>query len=503
VIEKKAESIYKPTDNTKKLGNSRASYPLDPDKNLNPFFLRASKDEALKAITENSIGSALVGAMVDGVIGSGITLEAAPSDSILTMNADKVAKNAQRIEEMWHLWSTTPEACDVAEEQTLGAMVRVAGANAYSTGDVLQYIGIRNWQGVYVPVIRFYDGRVVEAQSGDDTIAGVRVDKSGNTTGYSIKQEGKGLGSYEYKTVDRFDVYPDSNDKRVQYNLVLAGKVQPNQKRGRSLILPAINDIIMLEKFSEAQMVKAVVQSYITAFIERDKELIDHSGAFHSGIDPLLGQLEEDAKAGEVGDYDQPITMGPGYVQTLAPGERLVMADSKSPVTEFWAFMEGNIKLIAAATRTPFEVALMAFNSNYSASQAAIQAAARTWDIERKLFAMQTMQPIYNLFVYLMVIQGLVDCPKYLENPFVRAAWNNANWHGPVILNIDPVKNATAATLRLNNMTSTYEDESRNLGRDFDKVVARRRLENQMMKENGLISNLTVEKKDVEEGSDE
>jgi capsid protein len=70
-------------------------------------------------------------------------------------------------------------------------------------------------------------------------------------------------------------------------------------------------------------------------------------------------------------------------------------------VAEFWKFMEGQLKLVCMAVCIPYEVALQVFNSNYSASQAAIQAAARKWDIERKAFAMQAMQPVYELMVWL------------------------------------------------------------------------------------------------------
>ena len=145
----------------------------------------------------------------------------------------------------------------------------------------------------------------------------------------------------------------------------------------------------------------------------------------------------------------------------------------------------------------PYEVALQVFNTNYSASQAAIQAAARKWDIERRMFAMQAMQPVYEFMVWLLVQQGIINCPGYKDNPFVRAAWNNANWHGPVVLNIDPIRNATAATLRLNNMTSTYEDENRQLGKDFDKVIERRKQEAKALSDYELSPDLSVDKKNV------
>jgi len=505
-VDKKAESIYRKTGDTQKTSNFRATYPLNPDIAVAAYLLKASKDEALKLSTEDAVGSGLVNCIVDGTIGSGLSLESSVSGNVLTVGKKKISKNSQLIEEYWNLWEKTPEACDVLGENTLGAMVRVAAFNAYATGDVLQYIGIHKWHGVYVPYVRFYDGRAVanrdDAQNTERQVSGVRLDENGRPVGYTIKIE-KSPYKYEYKDVGRYVKYPSSNDvQRVQYNLILTGKVQPNQRRGRPLVLPAMDDIIMMSKFSEAELVKAVVQSYITAFVTRDKDLLATNPNPSVSSDAFVGQLHADRQADETGAYDKPITMGPGYVQTLAPGENIVLPESKSPVPEFWKFMEGQLKLVCMAVGLPFEVALQVFNSNYSASQAAIQAAARKWDIERRAFAMQAMQPVYELMVWLLNMQGIVNCPGYQTNPFVRAAWNNAEWHGPVVLNIDPVKNATAATLRLNNLTSTYEEENRKLGKDFDKVAERRKQEADMLASLGLKPDLTVDKKNVNSDAD-
>ena len=127
--------------------------------------------------------------------------------------------------------------------------------------------------------------------------------------------------------------------------------------------------------------------------------------------------------------------MGPGiYKDSFLVKKQHYLPESKSPVADFWKFMEGQLKMICMSTGQPYEVVLQVFNSNYSASQAAIQAAARGWDIERRSFAMQAMQPIYELMVSLLVYQGIINCPGYADNPFIRAAWNNANWYGPVVL---------------------------------------------------------------------
>lgn len=499
---KKAENIYTRSDDTKKTGNYRASYPLDPDKIINPFELKQSQDDALKLSTENPIGSGLVASMADGVIGSGLSLESVPLSNVLTVSQSKISRNAQIIEDYWNLWSKSREACDKMGEQTFGMITRSAGIGHWNTGDVLQFIGIHNWHGVYVPYVKVFDGRSVcnrdNASNTKNMVSGIALDENGRATGYTIKTEIEPY-NYDYKDVKRFAKYPGSDLDRLQYNLVVSGRVSPSQRRGRPLILPSMNNIIMMSKFSEAEMTKAIIQSYITAFVTRDKDLAEKVPNPTTSSDGLLRQLDEDKQIGETGEKDTPITMGPGYVQTLKPGENIELPESKSPVADFWKFMEGQLKFICMSIQVPYEVALEVFNTNYSASQAAIQAAARRWDIERKSFAMQFVQPVYDLFVWLLQYQGLVNMPGFMEKPFVRSAWCNANWHGPVVLNIDPVKNAKSATARLENMTTTFQDEARKLGSDFEAIARRRASEQELLKSLGLVAKLDPGPEEIEE----
>lgn len=493
---KKAENIHSPAGNSKQSENFRAFYPLDPNFTL-ANELKHSQDKTLKLSIESPIGSGLVLSMVDGTIGKGLQLETSITSKLITVNTKKISSTSQMIEDLWDLWSKTPEACDFYGKSSFGELCRIAATNAYNTGDVLQFIGIRKWGDVFVPYVRFYDGRSVQNdQKQQDTnkcTAGVHIDDQGRETGYTIAIQ---KGTYEevYKKVDR-EVDGINGTKRVQYNLICNGRIQPNQRRGRALILPSIENMILLNRFNEAEVVKAMIQSYITGYIEVDKDMAKQGG--FQGDDPLLGTPTEQP-ADESGENDSPITFGPGYIHRLNPGETFNLPESKSPVPQFWSFMEGQLKIICMGMRIPYEVALQVFNSNYSASQASIQAAARRWEIERQTLTTEMVRNVYNLFLDLMVAQGFVSCPGYTKNPFVKAAWRDANWHGPVILNIDPVKNAKSASLRIANHTSTYQDECRAQGKDFDKVVAQRASEEALLKSLGLKPDLSGKDKPEE-----
>jgi capsid protein len=205
-------------------------------------------------------------------------------------------------------------------------------------------------------------------------------------------------------------------------------------------------------------------------------------------VDPAGVQIEED-------EVDDQITLGPGAIWNLRPGQKANLPESKSPVEQFWQFMEANLKLIGMSVGIPYEVLIKSFNASYSASQASIQDAARGWKILTNEFASKYCQPVYEQFVELLVRQGLLDCPKFDKGLFFQKAWTGAEWYGPVVLNIDPVKNARASELLIKNQLSTKTIESRKYGNDFDtdiKVLG----EEQRMAEANLGAPAKEEEKD-------
>jgi capsid protein len=120
----------------------------------------------------------------------------------------------------------------------------------------------------------------------------------------------------------------------------------------------------------------------------------------------------------------------------------------------FKDFYTVNIKLICAAIGIPEEVAMSAYNSNFSASHAARGDWSHALDVARGDFAMQYYQPIFNLWLHLQVLTNKVNAPMYLTaiaqgNYEIVEAYQKTRWMGVAMPHIDPFKVVKAERAKL------------------------------------------------------
>ena len=93
-------------------------------------------------------------------------------------------------------------------------------------------------------------------------------------------------------------------------------------------------------------------------------------------------------------------------------------------------------------------------------------------------------QPVYEEWLTEAILKGRIEAPGFFEDPVVRKAWCGAEWFGDNQGQLDPVKEVSAAALRVENGFSTREREAADLtGLKFDSILAVRAVEEAAMKE--------------------
>ena len=98
-------------------------------------------------------------------------------------------------------------------------------------------------------------------------------------------------------------------------------------------------------------------------------------------------------------------------------------------------------------------------------------------------------QPVYEEWLTEAVLKGRIEAPGFFDDPAIRAAWCGAEWYGDAQGQLDPLKEAEAAKLRVEEGFSTREREAAELtGMTFDTIVAVRRQEEQARRDAGLLS---------------
>lgn len=142
---------------------------------------------------------------------------------------------------------------------------------------------------------------------------------------------------------------------------------------------------------------------------------------------------------------------------------------------------------MGAALEIPYEVLIKSFNNNYSASRAALLELWKYIKMRRSWFVNDFCQPIYELFLSEAIANGRIHAPGFFYDPAIKWAWTRAEWNGPAQGQLDPVKEATAAKIRVEQGFSTRERETVEInGGDFEGNVNQAKMENEKMKESGL-----------------
>lgn len=236
------------------------------------------------------------------------------------------------------------------------------------------------------------------------------------------------------------------------------------QYRGVPYLAPVIEQIKQLNRYMEAEIAAAIVNSFFTAFITTNGPTNDIPFGESVPEDQRLNLPIEERLA----SYE----LGPGTINVLGRGESVQFGDPKHPVSGFETFTKAMAQLAGASLDMPYEVLLSVFNSSYSASRAALLQAWRAFRDRRDWFAHGFCQPVYETWLFEAVATGRIQAPGFFTDPIRRKLWSQAIWIGPSPGQIDPIKEVQAAVMRIAHGFSTHEKETSELtGMDWDTNV--------------------------------
>jgi lambda family phage portal protein len=315
-------------------------------------------------------------------------------------------------------------------------------------------------------------GLIGKTKAGNRVYNGVEIDSDGAIIAYHICNQypNSSLTNGELIKWQRVEAY---GKKTGQPNILhLMESERCEQYRGVPYLAPVVEVLKQISRYTEAELMAAVVQSFFTAFIKVEGPKSDN---------PLSGSILEDEQvSSDPNDYE----LGSGSINVLGPNEDVVFADPKRPSSGFDTFVTAMTRLMGAALEIPSELLTKSFLASYSASRAALLEAWKSFRMRRTWFANDFCQPVYELWLSEAVALGRVKAPGFFNDPSIRKAWSKADWNGPAPGQIDPVKEVTAATLRVEQGYSTREEETIGLtGGNWDKNIAQVQRENELLKQ--------------------
>lgn len=416
----------------------------------------ALRARSWQAYIESEVAQTVINKYAKWVVGVGLKLQAEPSAVVLESEGIKgfdSQKFSELVEARFKLFSGSSMS-DYADMTSLQAMAYKAKINAIISGDCLvilrlvdgiQKIQLVDSDDVCSPMYNsvFF---AQAASNGNKIKHGIEIDNKGQHVAYFVRR-----GMFEFDRVEA-----RSSSGLVVSFLVYGLEYRLDDVRGIPLITVVMEKLKKMDRYSEATLGSAEERQKITLAIEHE---VNSSGE-NPMIDRLVRARNADSEKDDIPvDSDGNILARNVSVTTnkqvvnMPPGSKLASLESKNELY-FKDFFTVNIDLVCAALNIPPNVAMSKFDSNFSASRAALKDWEYTLIVDRDQFSRQYYKHVYNYYLEVEILKNKVQAPGYLQaraknNFMVVEAYRVARWVGANVPHIDPEKEVRAERLKL------------------------------------------------------
>lgn len=414
------------------------------------------------------------------VVGSGLKLNAQIDYEYLGMTLEQADEWETKVEREFTLWAESVH-CDAQRMNNFYQLQQLAFISQLMSGDSFALLPVIPRPNMpYDLRVQIIEADRVSTPSNillnkdNKIVNGVEINYRGEVIAYHIAQNHP--SSIALKR-NKWDRVPKFGAMTGRPNVIhLMESERPEQRRGVPLLAPVIESLKQLSRYSEAELMAAVVSGMYTVFIKSDNP-----------HDSQLGEVIPDED--RVDDYDESsYELGNGAIVALGENESIELANPGRPNTAFDGFVTSICRQIGSAIEVPYELLLKHFTASYSASRAALLEAWKMFRMRRSWLATDFCQPIYEEWLAEAVAKGRIHAPGFFADPVARKAYCNAEWNGPSQGQIDPLKEVNAAAKRVAEGFSTRTRETVELGNgDFFRNHRLRVVEEKLRKEGGLV----------------
>ena len=430
----------------------------------------------------NPIAKGILNTKLTNVIGSGLKYHSRINREVLNLSEDQADAWEGKAEQEWGLFWNGKNV-DITRTSTGTALLRMAYHQMKMNGDsitLLPRVSVVNHP--YRTRLQLIEAdRLSNPHRTSDTetlAGGVETDKYGAPIRYHISDRHPG-SLYGEDTWRPYNAFGRTTGLRNVIHLY--DKRRPGQSRGVPDLHAIIEPLRLLDKYTEAELMAAVVSGMFTVFVETPSGEVDFD---ISSISEETGQKSSDK------DHK----MAPGSIVGLAKGEKVHDSNPGRPNAAFDPFFQSIVKQIGVGVEIPFEVLMKHFSSSYSASRAAMLDAWRYFITERAFVVDNYMRPIQEAWMYEAVSSGRLIAPGYFTDPLIRMAYLGSEFRGPAKGHLDDEKEASAAKIRMESKLTTLAEETAELtGGDWEKNHKQQVKERNKQLKDGLIVEETTD----------
>lgn len=409
-----------------------------------------------QAYIESEVAQIVMKRFTTWVIGRGLKLQSEPNKFLLSTEGIDLDSEAfsKIVEARFQVYRKSKKS-DYSNMRNLDLIAKRAYLNSIVGGDclvVLRYDG----NNVNVQLI---DGCHIQSPIyGDEQLPAKLADGNVLINGIELNEKGEHVRYYIRNRDFKFSIVEAKGKSTgmLMAFMVYGLEYRLDNVRGLPLITVVLETLKKLERYKEATVGSAEERQKIVYQIVHQ--------AISDGSNPLISNL---AKAfNPDGQTDQlPIDVdGKQLANTVAAttnksafnmpiGAELKGLESKNELY-FKDFYSVNVDLICATLGIPPEVAMSKYDSNFSASRAALKDWEHTLNVLRSEFSFAFYQPIYNFWMYIEILKNKIPAPGFIEakntnNDVVLESYRNARFVGANVPHIDPLKEVAAERAKL------------------------------------------------------
>lgn len=443
---------------------------------------------------ESTQAEGIVGRLVDNIIGTGLSVQAAPIWELIEPKADledeatserrhKVKRDIE-VRHNLYLNSTEPDATGCRSGYNLQAFEAEA---LFWDGEVFKVFRYDGDPGRMNPLyFQFYLPEQV-CDPGTAEIAAARARGNKICEGIELTPAGREVAIFVTEdplrpvATIRIPFFSDDGKRRFVAHPKITDK--PGQVRGTPLLANTLHE---LTKITDAQVaeLEAMVLNALFAVWKRPSDKAP-TGAAPGGIGKPTGSNPQPGAAIRVDNSGTTTFARPGIMfPALKAGESLESFETNRPNLNVTAFIDQIMTGIASAKGLSVEMLQLKFNTAYTAARAAM---LQTWvkiEMWRDILDSQSVGLAYRAWFQEEVEAGRIRAKGFGKSPLLTNAWLNHSLLGSSMPSIDPLKEVSAVEKRLELGHTTGEREAMKYnGSDFTENTARQKVENEDLAE--------------------
>jgi capsid protein len=436
-----------------------------------PTVIDAAKtlQNARSATHQSPQARVIVNRSRDLTVDTGLKLEPTPAWNILGITDDEFKERwTADHEERFDLYMDSKQ-CHRAGTMTGYQLQRIWAASDIRDNDQFGRFFYNRDRSLMSPVqIEFIDPTLIRGMAVIDSVGqsayqdGILRNNKNQEIGYKIWVKELVDGHRTYKAVEI-----PARGSRSSRVFMFHGYEQEysGQGRGFSKLHPVLQDFQSIVDFVSATVKKAINQSDMVGFVKPSPEApASNPMEDQQGGPPVPNfGVSDDTESEEFVWYRNEYTKkvpGSDFFANLRSGEEIQFLNDTSPNPQFDAFLTSLFKYCTASLGYPIEVILMAFNSNYSASRAALLEAWRTGRISQMNIKADLINVWYEMWLSEEIAAGRTQAAGW-QDPRLRQAWMRYKLQGPTLPSISPRDDSAAWEALLKFNLSTQDKISR------------------------------------------